>query len=71
VRLLSGVISYCLVMKESIIVGNGYIINWQGAISWPHLIGNDGDELPEDIYILLEDKTKPREQLVIINMEIH
>ena len=71
IRLMTGTIQYCLVYKGPIIVGNGYIINWQGAISWPTLQNNEGAELPEDIYVLAPDDTKPFDQLVVVNWNIH
>jgi hypothetical protein len=71
IRLMTGVLQYCTVYKGPIIVGSGYIINWQGAISWPQLTSLAGDELPEDIYALMPDETKPKDQLVIVNWSIH
>jgi len=67
---MTGMIQYCIVLKGPIIVGDGYIINWQGAISWPQLRNNEGKELPEDMYVLMEDKTKPKDQLVVVNWSI-
>lgn len=70
IQLMTGTLQHCLVYKGLIIVGYGYIINWQGAISWPQIQSIDGSELPEDTYMLMPDKTKPMDQLVVVNWSI-
>lgn len=70
IQLMTGVLQYCLVYKGPIIVGQGYIINWQGTISWPQITNLTGDELPEDTYMLMPDETKPKDQIVVVNWSV-
>lgn len=52
--------------KDNSQVGSGYSIDYDGRLSSPALVGNDGNKLPEDWYNLLPTDSK----LVIVNETI-